>query len=93
MVFVKCAAGRDFFQLWQTIIARRNALAIQNTRPGNPILRRIVHYARDQVPLCSCLQIPTGIARFLGAYYWKLQFSGGTHGILRYDYHRTAALG
>ena len=94
MVFAGFAAGRDLFQLWKTTIARRNALASLNSWPGNPTLRRIVHVARDHVPLCSYLQIPIiGTPRSQGFAIGGFGLFGGRNGILRYDHHRAAALG
>ena len=94
MGFVAYAAIRDPIQIQNITIVQAASLAILNTNAGNPILRRIVHYARDQVPLCSSLQIPIDrTARLLGHFIGNKQHSGGRYGFLWHDLHSPTALG
>ena len=94
MGFVTYAASRDPIQIHNITIVDAISLAILNNNAGNPILRRIVHYARDQVPLCSSLQIPIGsTARLLGHLIGNKQRSGGRYGFLCHDLYGPTALG
>ena len=95
MIFVAGAGDRKFIHLQQTYIARRDCWVIQNSSASNPVLKKILHYARDHVPLCSSLQIQFNPVFLMlsGLIIRRINDSGGTHGILCYDYYCTTALG
>ena len=74
MVFSAAAENRKFLQYQKEMLTWIEIRAGQNNNAGNPILKRIVHSARDHVPLCGTLQILIiGIPRSFGALYWKHQ--------------------
>jgi hypothetical protein len=94
MMFLAVALNHSFIHIQEPTIVGFELLAIRNIDIFNPIVKWVVHYARDNVPLCSSLQISLTIfSTLLGLIIRNFNKSGGTHGISFYNYHSATALG